>query len=143
MRTLGDSSEGRLGGGGRTVVKNEFVTTNSSHLQTTNNQPETCAFLNGVIIPKTFSLKVVLAKFSSCALAVGSGIPAGPEGPMIHMGSILGSLVSQGQLFIGPHLEPLKAKIAHFKNIGDRRDFMEAATEAATDTSSDTAQAGI
>jgi chloride channel 7 len=69
---------------------------------------------------------VVLAKFSSCALAVGSGIPAGPEGPMIHMGSILGSLVSQGQLFIGPHLEPLKAKIAHFKNIGDRRDFMAA-----------------
>ena len=69
---------------------------------------------------------MVLAKFSSCALAVGSGIPAGPEGPMIHMGSILGSLVSQGQLFIGPHLEPLKAKIAHFKNIGDRRDFMAA-----------------
>ena len=44
--------------------------------------PETCAFLNGVIIPKTFSLRVVFAKFASCALAVGSGIPAGPEGPM-------------------------------------------------------------
>ena len=83
-------------------------------------------FLNGVIIPKTFSLRVVLAKFTSCVLAVGSGIPAGPEGPMIHMGSILGSLVSQGQLFIGPHLEPLKAKIAHFRNISDRRDFMAA-----------------
>ena len=45
---------------------------------------------------------------------------------MIHMGSILGSLVSQGQLFIGPHLEPLKTKIAHFRNISDRRDFMAA-----------------
>ena len=50
--------------------------------------PETCAFLNGVIIPKTFSLRVVVAKFTSCALAVGSGIPAGPEGPMIHSTSL-------------------------------------------------------
>ena len=84
--------------------------------------PETCAFLNGVIIPRTFSMRVVFAKFASCALAVGSGIPAGPEGPMIHMGSILGSLVSQGSLFP----DKLKERIIHFRNISDRRDFMAA-----------------
>lgn len=56
---------------------------------------ETMGFLNGIIIPKTFTLKVLLSKLLSCIMAVGSGIPAGPEGPMIHMGSVAGSLVSQ------------------------------------------------
>lgn len=84
--------------------------------------PETCAFLNGVIIPKTFSLSVVYAKFASCGLAVGSGLPVGPEGPMIHMGSIIGSLISQGQVLN----ESLADKIKMFRNVSDRRDFMAA-----------------
>jgi chloride channel 7 len=46
--------------------------------------PETCAFLNGILIPKTFTVQVLFAKFASCMMAVGSGLPVGPEGPMIH-----------------------------------------------------------
>jgi len=84
--------------------------------------PETCAFLNGVILPKTFSGSVVLAKFASCGLAVGSGLPVGPEGPMIHMGSIIGSLISQGQALPVFFADKLKM----FRNVSDRRDFMAA-----------------
>jgi len=88
--------------------------------------PETCAFLNGVIIPKTFSVSVLGAKFVSCGLAVGSGLPVGPEGPMIHMGSVIGSLLSQGTIF-GSWLPTwVAARIKCFRNVSDRRDFMAA-----------------
>ena len=84
--------------------------------------PETCAFLNGVIIPKTFSVSVLFAKFASCGLAVGAGIPVGPEGPMIHMGSVIGSIISQGVCLPAALADRLKM----FRNVGDRRDFMAA-----------------
>lgn len=47
--------------------------------------PEMMAFLNGVHLPKVFNIKTLLVKFLSCALSVGSGLPVGPEGPMIHV----------------------------------------------------------
>jgi chloride channel 7 len=84
--------------------------------------PETCAFLNGILIPKTFTVSVLFAKFSSCMMAVGSGLPVGPEGPMIHMGSVIGSVVSQGAIF--PSF--IADKLVGFKNVSDRRDFMAA-----------------
>eukprot|EP00798_Chlamydomonas_sp_ICE-L_P007251 gene7251-362_t len=48
--------------------------------------PEVMAYLNGCMLPK----------FLSCGLAVGSGIPVGPEGPLIHIGAAIGSALSQG-----------------------------------------------
>lgn len=58
---------------------------------------EVMAFLNGVRIPKVFSVRTLLVKFFSCAMAVGSGLPVGPEGPMVHIGALLGGALSQGQ----------------------------------------------
>ena len=33
-----------------------------------------------------FNLRTFVIKFLSCCLGVGAGLPAGPEGPMIHIG---------------------------------------------------------
>ena len=48
--------------------------------------PELIGFLNGTFLRRIFNLKTFIAKFISCALSVGSGMPVGPEGPMIHLG---------------------------------------------------------
>ena len=48
--------------------------------------PELIGFLNGTFVHHIFNIKTMIAKFLSCALAVSAGLPAGPEGPVIHMG---------------------------------------------------------
>ena len=38
------------------------------------------------IFLQVFNLHTLWVKFVSCATAVGSGLPVGPEGPMVHIG---------------------------------------------------------
>ena len=42
-----------------------------------SGMPELIAFLNGTIVRDIFSIKTLIVKFLSCALAVGGGMPAG------------------------------------------------------------------
>jgi chloride channel 7 len=58
--------------------------------------PEVMAYLNGVLLPRVFNVYTIVGKFVSCGLAVASGLPVGPEGPMIHIGAALGAAISQG-----------------------------------------------
>ena len=60
-----------------------------------SGMPELIGFLNGTLVKGIFSLKTFVIKFFSCAFAVGSGMPVGPEGPMIHMGALVGAGLSQ------------------------------------------------
>lgn len=65
--------------------------------------PGLLAYLNGAIAPKArnvlgnlvgpLDVYTLLAKFCSTILAVASGLFVGPEGPLIHMGAMLGHLV--------------------------------------------------
>jgi H+/Cl- antiporter ClcA len=96
---------------------------------------DTCLFLSfflGLVLPKAFTGKVLTCKFFSCLLAVGSGLPAGPEGPMIHMGGILGVIISQGRVrrlircTPRPLRQWLEGAVLTFRNARDRRDFMAA-----------------
>lgn len=87
--------------------------------------PELIAFLNGTSIRHIYNVRTLLAKFISCAFAVSSGktrlltpvwllkpvtpcyryildikwqfsgLFAGPEGPMIHIGALVGAGLSQ------------------------------------------------
>jgi chloride channel 7 len=93
--------------------------------------PEVMAYLNGVLLPKVFNLRTLCAKLWSCAFAVASGLPVGPEGPMIHLGAMVGAGVSQGRSrtlgFAG-----LKGELffKRFRNNKDHRDFIAAGSAA-------------
>ena len=89
--------------------------------------PETIAYLNGAHIPAIFNIRTVVVKFLSCACAVGSGLPVGPEGPMIHLGAMLGKGLSQGQSRTMGFATRL---FRQFRNMRDRRDFISAGAAA-------------
>eukprot|EP00756_Hemistasia_phaeocysticola_P054448 Hpha_TRINITY_DN30372_c0_g1::TRINITY_DN30372_c0_g1_i1::g.147005::m.147005 len=59
--------------------------------------PDVMAYLNGVMFRRVFNVKTLLMKVVSCALAVGGGMPVGPEGPMIHIGALIGAGISAGR----------------------------------------------
>ncbi len=76
----------------------------------------------------------MLVKFISCAAAVGSGLPVGPEGPMIHIGAMVGAALSQG------HSTTLNFStnfFQRFRNPRDKRDFVTAGDRLAACQSSE------
>ena len=56
--------------------------------------PVVKAYLNGVRMRGCLSVRVFLVKFFGTALSVGSGASLGPEGPLVHLGAIMGSRVA-------------------------------------------------
>mmetsp|Transcript_5905 Transcript_5905/g.17678 ORF Transcript_5905/g.17678 Transcript_5905/m.17678 type:complete len:877 (-) Transcript_5905:85-2715(-) len=83
--------------------------------------PEVIAYLNGVHVKKIFNAKTLIVKFFSVICSVGSGYPVGPEGPMIHMGGIVGAGVSQGRSStLGVDFPVFE----RFRNVKSRRDFI-------------------
>ena len=53
--------------------------------------PEVKGYLNGIRIPRVFNLRTLVAKFVSGTLCCSSSLPVGPEGPIIHIGGIIGA----------------------------------------------------
>merc|ERR1711962_1365234 len=92
-----------------------------------SGMPELIGFLNGTMIRHIFNIKTYVVKFISCSLAVGAGMPVGPEGPMIHLGSLVGAGLSQFQS------KTLGIKLPffeRFRNSEDRRNFISAGAAA-------------
>eukprot|EP00117_Sycon_ciliatum_P020983 scpid66345/ scgid0160/ Chloride channel protein D len=89
--------------------------------------PELIGFLNGTSVAAIFNVKTMVVKFVSCAFSVGSGLPVGPEGPMIHLGALVGAGLSQFQSrtlgFSTPYF-------TRFRNSEDRRNFISAGAGA-------------
>ncbi|NXI91325.1 CLCB protein, partial [Psophia crepitans] len=89
--------------------------------------PEIIGYLNGTSIQHLFNIKTFLGTFVSCVLAVASGLFCGPEGPMIHLGALLGCGLSQLQSdTLGVYL-PI---FTRFRNSADKRSFITAGAGA-------------
>ena len=56
--------------------------------------PELMAYLNGINYPKFISVKTLIVKVFGLCLAVSAGLCIGKEGPLAHIGAILGHSVS-------------------------------------------------
>eukprot|EP00201_Polytomella_parva_P018682 CAMPEP_0175063792 /NCGR_PEP_ID=MMETSP0052_2-20121109/14961_1 /TAXON_ID=51329 ORGANISM="Polytomella parva, Strain SAG 63-3" /NCGR_SAMPLE_ID=MMETSP0052_2 /ASSEMBLY_ACC=CAM_ASM_000194 /LENGTH=330 /DNA_ID=CAMNT_0016330045 /DNA_START=408 /DNA_END=1396 /DNA_ORIENTATION=- len=85
--------------------------------------PEVMAYLNGCQVPKIFNIATLAVKLASCALVVGSGLPVGPEGPLLHIGAAIGSALSQGH---STSLGFTTNLFRRFRNPKDKRDFVTA-----------------
>ena len=81
------------------------------------------ASLNGVHVPELLGAKAVAVKAAGAALAVASGAPVGPEGPLIHVGAGVASLCTRQMTAHGSWLDA-------FHNDADGRDFLSAGVAA-------------
>ncbi|KAE9548740.1 hypothetical protein FO519_008050, partial [Halicephalobus sp. NKZ332] len=89
--------------------------------------PQVKCFLNGVQIPGIVRLRTLVVKAFGVACAVGGGLAAGKEGPMIHSGAAVAAGISQGRCIS----IPIDFKIfQYFRNDREKRDFVSAGAAA-------------
>ncbi|KAJ1626851.1 chloride channel [Pavlovales sp. CCMP2436] len=97
--------------------------------------PQVRAYLNGVHMPRVLSSACLLVKVLGTVLSVGSLLAIGPEGPLVHIGAIVGSGLTRGRkhLRLGwPFCKRGTTRtfslswpwVGHFRNDVDRRDFI-------------------
>ena len=84
--------------------------------------PQLIAYLNGIKIDGFTSAKVLLAKLTGTALAIGGGFYIGPEGPIIHSGACIGKCLLLGLYHLG-QFRPFRT-FRQFRNDVDQRDFV-------------------
>ncbi|KAJ0053700.1 hypothetical protein Pint_02987 [Pistacia integerrima] len=83
--------------------------------------PEIKAYLNGVDTPNMFGARTLIVKIIGSIGAVSAGLDLGKEGPLVHIGSCIASLLGQG----GPDNYRIKwGWIRYFNNDRDRRDLI-------------------
>ncbi|CAH2285151.1 chloride channel C-like [Pelobates cultripes] len=89
--------------------------------------PEVIGYLNGASLRHIFNIRTFFGSFFSCALAVASGLFCGPEGPMIHVGAVVGCGLSQ---FKSDTLRIKLPCFTRFRNSADKRQFITAGAAA-------------
>ncbi|XP_048253453.1 chloride channel protein C-like [Haliotis rufescens] len=89
--------------------------------------PEVTGFLNGTHVHHIFNFRTMIVKFLSCVAAIGCGMPVGPEGPMIHLGGLVGAGLSQARSETFKFNAPF---FKRFRNSEDRRNFVSAGVAA-------------
>jgi chloride channel 7 len=95
--------------------------------------PEIKAYLNGVRVKRFTSVQLFFVKIVATILSVSSGLAIGPEGPLVHIGAILGASctkLSSLMLRVLPkswstHLWSfVTMDLSHFSTDGERRDLV-------------------
>ena len=109
------------------IIVSSFIVVYVSPISGGSGVPEVMGYLNGVYIKNIYSLPNLVIKFLSCILAVASGLPVGPEGPMISIGALIGHSMSK--------ISALKCfrnneVLSLFNNMKDCRDFVSAGAAA-------------
>lgn len=89
--------------------------------------PEVKAFLNGIEMPKTFNVVTLLGKIFSLIFSFSSGLALGPEGPMVHIATMIAAGLSSGR---SKTLNFDLRLFLTFRNHGDKRDFVTIGTAA-------------
>ncbi|XP_068654252.1 chloride channel protein CLC-b [Aristolochia californica] len=83
--------------------------------------PEIKAYLNGVDTPNMFGASTLIVKIIGSIAAVSAGLDLGKEGPLVHIGSCIASLLGNG----GTTEYRIKWKwLRYFNNDRDRRDLI-------------------
>ena len=86
--------------------------------------PDVMAYLNGVMFQRIFNVRNLVVKTLSCVCAVSSSLPVGAEGPMIHIGALIGAGLPTGRS------RSLRCSatglLSMFRNTKDHRDFITA-----------------
>ncbi|KAL0450791.1 UNVERIFIED_CONTAM: Chloride channel protein CLC-b [Sesamum latifolium] len=83
--------------------------------------PEIKAYLNGVDTPNMFGATTLFVKIIGSIGAVSAGLDLGKEGPLVHIGSCIASLLGQG----GPDNYRIRWRwLRYFNNDRDRRDLI-------------------
>ncbi|KAL0377300.1 UNVERIFIED_CONTAM: Chloride channel protein CLC-a [Sesamum radiatum] len=83
--------------------------------------PEIKAYLNGVDTPNMFGASTLIVKIIGSIGAVSAGLDLGKEGPLVHIGSCIASLLGQG----GPDNYRIRWRwLRYFNNDRDRRDLI-------------------
>ena len=81
------------------------------------------AFLNGISLKSVVRVRVMLGKIIGVCFTVASGLPLGKEGPMIHIGAIMGAVLSQGKT-ITFGFDTSWTKFQDFRSDRSKRDFV-------------------
>ncbi|KAK6912987.1 CBS domain [Dillenia turbinata] len=83
--------------------------------------PEIKAYLNGVDTPNMYGANTLIVKIFGSIGAVSAGLDLGKEGPLVHTGACIASLLGQG----GTEKHRLKWRwLRYFNNDRDRRDII-------------------
>eukprot|EP00301_Raphidiophrys_heterophryoidea_P006033 c12470_g1_i2.p1 GENE.c12470_g1_i2~~c12470_g1_i2.p1 ORF type:complete len:765 (+),score=173.30 c12470_g1_i2:86-2380(+) len=92
---------------------------------------EVKAYLNGTYLPKFLSFRAFFVKLIGTVLSVSSGLMVGPEGPLVHLGALIGSALTRGvknfrfSLFGKQYTKTIMLPLLlPFRNDSDRRDFI-------------------
>jgi len=87
--------------------------------------------LNGINVPRLLETRTMFGKIFALLLSVPSGLPVGPEGPLVHIGAAISSFFTKQHnfniVFFGKTLFQLRSHgkmFDLFHNDHDRRDFL-------------------
>jgi len=89
--------------------------------------PDVKAYLNGINMPGVLLPVTLLTKMAGCICAVAGGLAVGKEGPFVHIGSCIASLLTNGGT---KHLKLRHRWMDMLANDPDRRDMVTCGSTA-------------
>jgi hypothetical protein len=98
------------------ALSSAFLTVEYAPNAAASGIPEVKAYLNGVRTPKFSYFTLLLVKIFGTVLSVSSGLMVGPEGPLVHLGAIIGSLITRTR-FLELHTAKLGSRYPILNNL--------------------------